>query len=80
MRTTGIIVAVQTKAKIARGLSFVLTIGRTKGSVLDNFKFETFVVANSNIFEEYLRFAISNQRETKPEYRSIEEKIDFLYR
>ena len=49
-------------------------------TVLDNFKFETFVDAHSNIFEEYLSSVISNLRETNPEYRSIEEKIESLYR
>lgn len=44
--------------------------------MLDNFKFETFVDAHSNIFEEYLSSVISKLRETNPEYRSIEEKIN----
>ena len=48
--------------------------------MLDNFKFETFVDAHSNIFEEYLSSVISKLRETNPEYRSIEEKIESLYR
>lgn len=48
--------------------------------MLDNFKFETFVDAHSNIFEEYLSSVISNLRETNLEYRSIEEKIESLYR
>ena len=48
--------------------------------MLDNFKFETFVDAHSNIFEEYLSSVISNLRETNLEYRSIEEKIKSLYR
>ena len=48
--------------------------------VLDNFKFETFVDMHSNIFEEYLSSVIAKLRETNPEYRSIEEKIDSLYR
>lgn len=48
--------------------------------MLDNFKFETFVDAHSNIFEEYLSSVISNLRETNSEYRSIEEKIERLYR
>ena len=48
--------------------------------VLDNFKFETFVDMHSNIFEEYLSSVIAKLRETNPEYRSIEEKIDRLYR
>ena len=41
--------------------------------MLDNFKFETFVDAHSNIFEEYLSSVISKLRETNSEYRSIEE-------
>ena len=48
--------------------------------MLDNFKFETFVDMHSNVFEEYLSSVISKLRETNPEYRSIEEKIDSLYR
>lgn len=48
--------------------------------MLDNFNFETFVDMHSNIFEEYLSSVISKLRETNPEYRSIEEKIDSLYR
>ena len=47
--------------------------------MLDNFKFETFVDAHSNIFEEYLSSVISKLRETNSEYRSIEEKIESLY-
>lgn len=42
--------------------------------MLDNFKFETFVDAHSNIFEEYLSSVISKLRETNSEYRSIEER------
>ena len=48
--------------------------------MLDNFKFETFVDAHSNIFEEYLSSVISNLRETNSEYRSIEERIEELYK
>lgn len=39
--------------------------------MLDDFKFETFVDAHSNIFEEYLSSVISKLRETNSEYRSI---------
>ncbi len=49
-------------------------------TVLDNFKFETFVNAPSNIFEEYLSSVISKLRETNSEYRCIEKKIESLYR
>ena len=49
-------------------------------TVLDNFKFETFVDAHRNIFEEYLSSVISKLRETNSEYRSIEKKIEKLYR
>ena len=48
--------------------------------MLDNFKFETFVDAHSNIFEEYLSSVISKPRETNSEYRSIEERIEELYK
>ena len=48
--------------------------------MLDDIKFETFVDAHSNIFEEYLSSVISKLRETNSEYRSIEEKIESLYR
>lgn len=48
--------------------------------MLDNFKFETFVDMHNNVFEEYLSSVISKLRDANPEYRSIEEKIDSLYR
>ena len=48
--------------------------------MLDNFKFETFVDAHSNIFEEYLSSVVSKLRETNSEYRSIEERIEELYK
>ena len=38
--------------------------------MLDNFKFETFVDAHSNIFEEYLSSVISKLRETDTEKSS----------
>lgn len=48
--------------------------------MLDNFKFETFVDVHSNIFEEYLSSVIAKLQKDNPEYRSIEEQIDSLYR
>ena len=48
--------------------------------MLDNFKFETFVDAHSNIFEEYLSSVIAKLREINSEYRSIEERIEELYK
>ena len=48
--------------------------------MLDNFRFETFVDVHSNIFAEYLSSVIAKLPKENPEYRSIEEKIESLYR
>ena len=48
--------------------------------MLDNFRFETFVDVHSNIFAEYLSSVIAKLPKDNPEYRSIEEKIESLYR
>lgn len=48
--------------------------------VLDNFRFETFVDVRSNIFAEYLSSVIAKLPKENPEYRSVEEKIEELYK
>ena len=48
--------------------------------MLDNFRCETFVDVHSNIFAEYLSSVIAKLPKENPEYRSIEEKIESLYR
>ena len=48
--------------------------------MLDNFRFETFVDVHSNIFAEYLSSVIAKLPKENPEYRSIEEKIESLYK
>lgn len=48
--------------------------------MLDNFRFETFVDVHSNIFAEYLSSIIAKLPKENPEYRSIEERIEELYK
>ena len=48
--------------------------------MLDNFRFETFVDVHSNIFAEYLSSVIAELSKENSEYRSIEEKIEELYK
>ncbi|MFQ9452079.1 MAG: DUF6664 family protein [[Ruminococcus] lactaris] len=48
--------------------------------MLDNFRFETFVDVHSNIFAEYLSSVIAKLPKENPEYRSIEERIEELYK
>ena len=48
--------------------------------VLDNFRFETFVDVHSNIFDEYLSSVIAKLSKENPEYCSIEERIEELYK
>lgn len=48
--------------------------------MLDNFRFETFVDVHSNIFDEYLSSVIAKLSKENPEYRSIEERIEELYK
>ena len=48
--------------------------------MLDNFRFETFVDVHSNIFAEYLSSVIAKLPKDNPEYRSIEERIEELYK
>ena len=48
--------------------------------MLDNFRFETFVDVHSNIFAEYLSSVIAKLPKENPEYRSVEEKIEELYK
>ena len=47
--------------------------------MFENFRFETFVDAHSNIFEEYLSSVIAKLSKENPEYRAISEKIESLY-
>ncbi len=47
--------------------------------MLDNFKFETFVDAHSNIFNEYLSSVIANLSKENEEYRAVQVEIDSLY-
>ena len=48
--------------------------------MLDNFRFETFVDVHSNIFSEYLSSIIAKLPKENSEYRSIEERIEELYK
>ena len=48
--------------------------------MLDNFRFETFVDVHSNIFAEYLSSVIAKLSKENSEYRSIEERIEELYK
>lgn len=45
----------------------------------DEFRFETFVDAHSNIFREYLSSVIAKLPKENPEYRAISDKIESLY-
>ena len=45
-----------------------------------NYKFETFVDVHSNIFDEYLSSVIAKLSKENPEYCSIEERIEELYK
>ena len=47
--------------------------------VFENFRFETFVDVNSNIFEEYLSSVIAKLQKDNPEYRAVSDKIESLY-
>ena len=47
--------------------------------MLVNFKFETFVDAHSNIFNEYLSSVIANLSKENEEYRAVQAEIDSLY-
>ena len=48
--------------------------------MLDNFRFETFVDVHSNILAEYLSSVIAKLPKENPEYRSVEERIEELYK
>lgn len=48
-------------------------------AVSDEFRFETFVDAHSNIFREYLSSVIAKLPKENPEYRAISDKIESLY-
>lgn len=47
--------------------------------MFENFRFETFVDAHSNIFEEYLSSVIAKLSKENPEYRTVSERIESLY-
>lgn len=47
--------------------------------VFENFRFETFVDAHSNIFEEYLSSVIAKLSKENPEYRTVSDRIESLY-
>ena len=47
--------------------------------VFENFRFETFVDVNSNIFEEYLSSVIAKLQKENPDYRAVSDKIESLY-
>ena len=47
--------------------------------MFENFRFETFVDAHSNIFEEYLSSVIANLSKENPEYRTVSDRIESLY-
>lgn len=48
--------------------------------MFENFRFETFVDAHSNIFEEYLSSVIAKLPKENPEYRATQEKIGEVYK
>ena len=48
--------------------------------MLDNFRFETFVDAHSNIFEEYLSSVIAKLPKENPEYRAVSDRMEELYK
>lgn len=45
----------------------------------DTFRFETFVDAHSNIFNEYLSSVIAKLSKENEEYRTVQVKIEALY-
>lgn len=47
--------------------------------MFENFRFETFVDAHSNIFEEYLSSVIAKLPKENPEYRTVSDRIESLY-
>lgn len=48
-------------------------------AVSDEFRFETFVDAHSNIFEEYLSSVIAKLPKENPEYQTVSDRIESLY-
>lgn len=47
--------------------------------MFENFRFENFVDAHSNIFEEYLSSVIAKLPKENPEYRTVSDRIESLY-
>ena len=45
----------------------------------DSFRFETFVDAHSNVFQEYLGSVIAKLSRENEEYRAVQAKIEGLY-
>ncbi len=48
--------------------------------VSDTFRFETFVDAHSNIFNEYLSSVIAKLSQENKEYKAVQDEIESLYR
>lgn len=47
--------------------------------MFENFRFETFVDAHSNIFEEYLSSVIAKLAKENSQYRAVLKRIDGIY-
>ena len=45
----------------------------------DEFRFETFVDAHSNIFREYLSSVIAKLSESNEDYRAIQEQMEAIF-
>ena len=45
----------------------------------DEFRFETFVDAHSNIFREYLSSVIAKLPESNEDYRAIQEQMETIF-
>ena len=48
-------------------------------AVSDEFRFETFVDAHSNIFREYLSSVIAKLPESNEDYRAIQEQMEAIF-
>ena len=48
-------------------------------AVSDEFRFETFVDAHSNIFREYLSSVIAKLPESNEDYRAIQEQMETIF-
>ena len=45
----------------------------------DEFRFETFVDAHSNIFREYLSSVIAKLPESNEDYRAVQEQMEVIF-